>query len=358
MAHRELDMEKIKVVIADDSFVARSFLRQILEEDDEIEVIAEAENGKDALRLVKELKPNLVTMDLEMPVMDGLTAITEIMASCAVPILVVSTETTEKKNYAALALGALDAILKPQADISDMMEFISKVKLLSKVKVITHLRPHSGKVYHSVIKPKPKTLTDLNKNRVFAIASSTGGPQALAIILAGLPSDFPCPILIAQHISDGFALGMVNWLGSLCKLPVQLAKDGDFVVDGKIYLSPSEVNLTISSSRRIKLIPHLSKEIYRPSCNVLLNSVANVYGSQSVGIILSGMGRDGAMGMLEIHQAGGDTLAQDEGSSTIFGMNKVAIDMGAVQKILPVDKISPLMCCLAGLNASECVCLL
>lgn len=349
-------MGKIKVVVVDDSIVARNCLRCILENDGEIEVVGEAKNGKEALSLVSELKPHLVTMDLEMPVMNGLDAIKEIMATCAVPILVVSADANEKKTFAALELGALDAVSKPQADVTDAMEFIAKVKLLSKVKVITHLRSHSAKAgHHSDASSKQLSISmnEIGNAHVFAIASSTGGPQALAKILSGLPADFPSPILIAQHISDGFESGMAKWLSGLCKLPVHIARSGDSIEAGIIYMSPSLANLAVTPAHRVELVPRLPEEIYHPNCDVLLSSVANVYGRKSVGIILSGMGSDGVQGMIKIRQAGGNTLAQDEDSSVVFGMNKVAIDRGGVQKTLPIDEIALMICHLAGMRDSE-----
>jgi len=187
-------------------------------------------------------------------------------------------------------------------------------------------------------------------SRIFAIASSTGGPQALALILGMLPAVFPGAILISQHISDGFAPGMAEWLASVCKLPVRLAREGEAVMAGTVYVSPSEANLAVTPSRCIALVPRLSGEIYHPTCDVLLASVAAVYGRQGIGIILTGMGRDGAAGMEKIRQAGGATLAQDEASSVVFGMNKIAIDRGGVQQILPVGEIPQAMCRLADLS--------
>jgi two-component system chemotaxis response regulator CheB len=169
------------------------------------------------------------------------------------------------------------------------------------------------------------------------------------MILGMLPAAFPCAILISQHIADGFAPGLAEWLASVSKLPVRLARDGEVVMSGTVYISPSDVNLAVTPSRRIALAPRRLGEIYHPTCDVLLESVSAVYGRQGIGIILTGMGSDGAAGMAKIRQAGGATLAQDEASSVIFGMNKVAIDRGGVQQVLPSDEIPSAMCRLAGL---------
>lgn len=350
-------MGKIKVLVVDDSAFARDLLRGFLEGDEAIEVVGEARDGAEAVRLAVDLKPDLVTMDLEMPVMGGMEAITEIMATRAVPILVVSSVNDAKKAYAAVARGALDAINKPELDAASGAEFVAKVKMLSQIRVITHLRSRlpatpsaaAAADEHAIPVVAPTMVAPADNQRIFAIASSTGGPQALVLILGLLPADFPCPVLISQHISDGFAPGMAQWLATICKLPVRLAREGELVMPGTVYISPSEANLAVTPSRRITLVARLPGEIYHPTCDVLLASVAAVYGRQGIGVILTGMGRDGALGIEKIRQAGGATLAQDEASSVIFGMNKVAIDRGGVQQVLPVEEIPQAMLRLAGL---------
>jgi len=350
-------MVKIRVLLADDSSLARDMLRSLLEYDGGIEVVGEAKNGREAVRLAVELKPDLVTMDMEMPVMSGMDAIAEIMATRAVPILVVSSTADAGQACAAVAHGALDAVSKPTLDPATGAAFVAKVKMLAKIRVITHIRSRFSEKPAVPITPCPQppisTLTprpgDDDSSRVFAIVSSTGGPQALAAILGQLPQDFSCPLLISQHIADGFAPGLAEWLAVICKLPVRLAREGDPLAPGTVYVSPSETNLAVTRSRRIALVPRLSGEIYHPTCDVLLASVAAVYGRQGVGIILTGMGSDGAAGIAKIHNAGGTTLAQDEASSVIFGMNKIAIERGAVQQVLPADEIPGAMCRLAGL---------
>lgn len=345
-------MAKIRVVLADDSSFARSLLRSLLENDGGIEVVGEAKNGAEAVRLAVELKPDLITMDLEMPVMGGMAAIAEIMATRAVPILVVSSMADAQQACAAVAHGALEAINKPELDPAVGAAFIAKVKMLATIRVITHIRSRFSEKPQATPSPSlsaamPRSNND-NLSRVFAIAASTGGPQALATILGQLPANFPCPLLISQHIADGFAPGMAEWLASICKLPVRLAREGEPLMPGCVYVSPSETNLEVTRSHRLTLTQRLSGEIHHPTCDVLLASVAAVYGRQGVGIILTGMGSDGAMGIAKIRHAGGATLAQDEASSVIFGMNKIAIERGAVQQVLPADEIPQAMCRLAG----------
>lgn len=347
-------MAKIRVVLADDSRLARDMLRGILENDGDIEVVGEAANGVEAVRLARELRPDLLTMDLDMPVMDGMDAIVEIMASCAVPILVVSSVNDARTAYAAVARGALDAINKPEFDAVAGAEFVAKVKMLSQVLVIKHLRPRSGVVPSGAPAPLQmpnRGLAPHGSQRVFAIAASTGGPQTLGMILGTLPSVFPCAILISQHIADGFAAGLAAWLASVSKLPVRLAREGEAITAGTAYISPSQFNLAVTRSHRLTLAPRLPGEIYHPTCDVLLESVSAAYGPQAIGVILTGMGSDGAAGIEKIRRGGGATLAQDEASSVIFGMNKVAIQRGGVQQVLPANEIPAAMCRLAGLSA-------
>lgn len=354
-------MKHIRVLIVDDSCMARSLLRDFLESEDDIEVVGEASNGRQAVELARELKPSIITMDLEMPVMSGLEAIEEIMCSKAVPILVVSSVADATNALDAVGRGALEVVSKPDYSPEKAAEFVAKVRLLAGVSVITRMRPRkplplpdmpASPVLAEPAKTLPSTLpggiSTTVYPRVFAIASSTGGPQALAQILPALPADFPCPVVIAQHISDGFAGGMAEWLGRLCKLPVRMVDDGDLLQAGVIHISPSERHFSITPTRRAALIERGPLDVYRPSCDVLLGSVAEVFGHQSIGIILTGMGSDGAKGMARIRERGGMTLGQDEASSVIYGMNRVAIEAGAVHQVLAVDKIAAEMVRLAN----------
>ena len=260
------------------------------------------------------------------------------MASHAVPILVVTTRGDAHTAYAAISKGALDLVVKPDINLDSAREFISKLKLLSKVRVITHLVGHRAA---KEINAPPHPVPDgKQSDRIVAIASSTGGPDALSVVLSRLPERFPCSVVIAQHISDGFAAGMVEWLRGLSNLDIKVAAEGDYLTAGMVYVSPSEKHMEVNNSRRISLIDRHPKDIYRPSCDVLLSSVATVYGRKSIGVILTGMGSDGAMGIRKIKEAEGLTVAQDEKTSVVFGMNKVAIDSGCVDKILPLDAIA------------------
>ncbi|MBS7326238.1 MAG: chemotaxis-specific protein-glutamate methyltransferase CheB [Thiopseudomonas sp.] len=329
----------IRVLLVDDSSMVRSLLSEMLHASPDIRVIGEAANGEEAVRLAEQLKPDVICMDLDMPVMNGIEAIDAIMHQKAIPILVVSAEADAKKAYQALATGALDIISKPGLDHAETTNLLNKIRLLAGVSVITRLRRSGAALPVHVPASRSPAALQRNYRHLVAIACSTGGPQALAGLLPRLSRDFPAPVLISQHISDGFVEGMVQWLGTLSALPVKVAEQDEPLRAGQIYVSPSESHMTITDSDRIHLIGRQDSDIYRPCCNLLLESVAATHGPDSIGLIMTGMGRDGANGMLAIRNSGGRTLAQDEASSVIFGMNHEAIQLGAIEHVLALDAI-------------------
>ncbi|MCP1326433.1 chemotaxis protein CheB, partial [Halomonas sp. 707D4] len=257
------------------------------------------------------------------------------------PILVVSERFEAPTAYRALELGALEVIGKPTLADTDATRLLERVRLLAGVAVITRLRRRSDTSCSpppSAYQPPPRAF-----RRIVAIACSTGGPQALARLLSRLPADFLPPVVIAQHISHGFIDGMAQWLSSICHLPVSVARAGEFLKPGAVYLSPSESNLEVTFDHRFKLTPSPAGALYHPSCDTLLCSVAEVYGSDAIGVIMTGMGRDGVQGMRAIRQAGGATLAQDEASSVIYGMNQEAVNAGVVQRVVALDELPGLL---------------
>jgi two-component system chemotaxis response regulator CheB len=276
-------------------------------------------------------------MDIEMPVMDGLQAIERIMCESAVPILVVTSRGDAGTAYAAIAKGALDLVLKPDVSVESALEFTDRLRLLSKVKVLTHLA--GNKCGRRTTAAAPLTVA-VPAGVVVAIAASTGGPAALSVILSHLPAGFPVPIVIAQHIADGFLGGMVGWLASLSRVEVKAAENGELLQPGIAYICPPEQNMRISGTRRVELVNRQAKDIFRPSCDLLLASAAGRYGPKAVGVILTGMGNDGVAGMRAIRDAGGVTLAQDERTSVIFGMPELAIRSGCVDRVLPIEEMA------------------
>ncbi len=331
-------MKKIRVLIVDDSLLVRSLIRSIIEMDHEIEVAGEASNGLEAVEKARSLHPDIITMDIEMPIMDGLQAIEQIMATSAVPILVVTSRGDAETAYAAISHGALDLMLKPELNIETAREFVAKLKLMSKVRVISHI---SGRLpRRHPTGPETLAFSGNFSDKIVAIASSTGGPGALSIILSHLPEKFPAPIVIAQHISDGFVSGMVSWLRTLSRVELKMAVQGEHLKPGTAYLCPSENHMKIDRSKKIIFVERHADDIYRPSCDILLSSVADAFGRKAIGVILTGMGNDGVAGITKIREAGGWTIAQDENTSVVFGMPKLAIENGGIDTVLPLDAIS------------------
>lgn len=337
----------IRVVVADDSALAREMLVQILASDDEIDVIGIATDGQEAVDLVAALRPDLVTMDIHMPGVDGLKAIEHIMAFTPVPVLVVSSSVYGEgvgRTFDALEAGALEVMKKPEprdwADLQDIaQDLIRRVKLLSRIPVITHVRGMRS------ARPAGEAGGDAEARRagvrpeVVAIGSSTGGPSALLNVLGRLPADYSLPILVVQHIADGFVPGLVAWLDAGCKIRVVVAEDGMPVLPGVAYFAPTGANLTLER-RRLRLHEPQVGQLYVPSANTLFESITVSCGPAGIGVILTGMGADGATGLKMMSDVGAMTIAQDEATSTVFGMPKAAAETGAAGLVLPVHDIA------------------
>jgi len=336
----------------DDSALVRDLIRAIIDLDPEMEVVGEAVNGLEAAGKVVDLRPDIVTMDIEMPVMDGLQAIERIMAESPVPILVVTSRGDAKTAYNAISKGALDLVMKPDVNMESAHEFVAKLKLMSKVRVIPHI---SGRRAHTpaAAVETPAFIGEAS-DRIVAIASSTGGPDALSLVLSRLPLKFPVPIVIAQHISDGFVNGMVGWLKPLSRVELKVAENGEYLRPGTAYVCPPETHMRVDGSKKIIFVGRQEKDIYRPSCDMLLSSVAEAFGNKSIGVILTGMGSDGVEGIKKIKEAGGRTIAQDEQTSVIFGMPGLAIESGCIDSVVPLEEISAAIvkAAAAGLEAS------
>lgn len=326
------------MLIVDDSALARELIRCLLSEDPSLRVVGEAANGCQAVAMVAELKPDIVTMDIEMPVMGGLDAIGRIMAQTPVPILVLTAQGDAFTAFSAMSRGALDVVEKPDISQAGGSELLSRLRLLSGVRVA---RRTARAVAAPACLPGAAAPAGAgDAGRVVAIAASTGGPQAISAILSQLPEGFAAPILVTQHIADGFAQGMAEWLNKVTPLRVGVARDGDRAAAGRVYINPSEFSMRVTRQGLLVLTGRESGEIYHPPCNTLLCSVAESYRERAVGLILSGMGDDGARGMQAIRTAGGVTLAQDEKSSLIYGMNRLAVERGSVERSLALADIA------------------
>ena len=327
----------IRVLLVDDSGLVRDMIRDILESEPDIVVVGEASDGKEAIAKVASLKPDIVTMDIEMPVMGGLEAIERIIAEQPVPILVVTAQTGVRTAFAAVSKGALDVIEKPDISQKHIQNLVKKIRLLSRVDVPSHLRAMRG---HSGPGGAKKVVArNDSRGKIIAIAASTGGPQAIHNILSQLPVRFPVPIVITQHIAEGFTQGLVDWLNMGTALTVRMACNGDIVTAGCVYVNPAEHSMRITEQGMVILGKRDTRHVYNPSCNTMLTSVSVAYGERAVGLILSGMGDDGVAGMQAIRESGGITLAQDAASSVIYGMNRIAVDRGCIDKVLALADI-------------------
>jgi two-component system chemotaxis response regulator CheB len=335
--------KRIRVVIADDSLVSREMIAQILSSDPDIEVVGQAKDGLEAVEMVERLRPDLVTMDIHMPKLDGLKATEKIMAYTPTPILVVSSSVYGEGMglaFDALNLGALEVIKKPEArDWAELdrigREVIRKAKILANVRVITHIRGRRA------ARPAPIEFAGAGSNTrtLVAIGSSTGGPSALLEVLGRLPADLPVPVVVAQHIADGFIPGLVSWLDAGCAMKVVAAEDGQVPEPGKVYFAPTGANVALDG-KTLRFQPVGHGQLYVPSADTLFDSVSRSLGSRAVGVILTGMGADGAEGLKLMRNKGAATIAQDEATCTVFGMPKAAIEIGAAETVLPVHKIA------------------
>lgn len=334
----------IRVLIVDDSPLMCKALTDILNSDPQIMVVGIAYNGKEAIDIVPKLKPDIITMDIHMPIMDGFEATKHIMAYNPTPILILSTSVFKAgmdKVFKAIYYGALDAMEKGDLEINKDADstklLIEKIKLLSGVKVISHplAKLEKEKIVSISEFTKEKAL-----DRIVAIAASTGGPQALMTVLRSFPAKFPCGIVIVQHITSGFLDGLVDWLNNECKIKVKVAQDSEQIMPGVAYIAPCEFQMRVTGESKISLANEPSYNGHRPSADILLESVARVYKEGAIGVILTGMGRDGLIGMKTIKQMRGKTIAQDEKSCVVFGMPKEAIEAGVIEKVLPLERIA------------------
>jgi len=336
----------IRVLITEDSPTIAEIIRMTLSKDKEIQVIGWAKNGKECIEMVNRLKPNVITMDIRMPIMDGFEATKQIMAKSPTPILVFSAAINDDLNVAfnALKFGALDVLEKPRmltaGKASDDMaeELIQRIKIVSRVrpfkKVFKPTPPSESKKY------RPKRISiSADGDGILVIGASTGGPPVLNYILSKLHPKFPLPVLVTQHISHGFMEGLITWLQDECPLKIKVGNNNEEVEKGNIYFAPDNCHMGVTMDRKIflSIAPPISG--HRPSVDFLMESSASAYGEHCMGIILTGMGRDGAKGMMAIKKEGGFTLSQDEESSVIFGMPKVAIESGAVMKVCNIEQI-------------------
>jgi two-component system chemotaxis response regulator CheB len=342
----------IKVLIVDDSRVVQEFLTHLFHSDPGFRVVGVADDGEDALQAVKEKRPDVITVDINMPGMDGYEATAAIMESVPTPIVIVSGSLRSKEAdsvFRAMEAGALAVVFRPPGighpdHEAGARELLQTVRLMSEIKVVRHIRKRARE-----LSPLPTVPMDLS--RVFpeiqavAIGASTGGPPVLQQILSGLPRDFPVPVFLVQHIASGFDKGFAEWLSATSRLPVHIASHGKDSLPGHCYIAPSDVHLGVVGSVRMRmaLSDQAPENGTRPSVSWLFRSVAKALGPRAVGVLLTGMGRDGAEELKGMREIGAVTIAQDKKSSVIHGMPGEAIKLGAATYVLPPEGIVSLL---------------
>lgn len=356
----------VTVVVVDDSSVQRRFVRTVVDADPGLLLVGEARNGKEAVALVERLRPKVVLMDLHLPVMNGIEAIERIMAVRPTPILVYSAfvDGDDRDNAsAALAAGAVDVMEKPGAAgpgklDEDAEALRRRLRLIGRVKVITHPRARLGgpgatlstrrlgtadRRTPAADRPAPPApqIEGLKprRARVLAIGASTGGPQALATLLSELPAELETAVVIVQHMADGFIEGLATWLDGLCPLPVTVGASGRRLQPGTVTVAPSGLNLVVHKELRVTTEEPPRSQYHVPGIDVTFSSIADVVGPDAVGVLLTGMGRDGADGLKRMRDRGAFTIAQDEATCAVYGMPAAAMAADAVDRQLPLGDV-------------------
>lgn len=334
----------IRVLVAEDSLTVRELLVAILERDGEFRVVGQAKNGLEAVELARELRPDLITMDVHMPEMDGFAATKEIMVEAPTPIIIVSSSSSGREvelSLNALRAGALMVVPKPDDPASPMFngrqeQFLTLARAMADVKVVRRWGSHRK---GSAPAPSPATGR-ITVPHVVAMAASTGGPAALQRVLGELPGDFAVPVLLVQHIAQGFTEGLATWLGASSALKVKVAEHGEHLAPRTVFLAPDDRQLGVAKGDRVEVLEAPPVGGFRPSATFLFESAARWYGPRVTAVILTGMGRDGVAGLEHVRAAGGHVIAQDRATSVVYGMPQAAVEAGVADAVLPVDAIA------------------
>lgn len=340
----------INVLIVDDSLTAREYIKYIIDQDPDLRLVGAAQNGNEAIKLVESAIPDVVIMDIHMPGMDGYKATRTIMETRPLPIIIYSSLVAPEQTqniFKAMQAGAVAVAQKPPGlgspETKPFMEkLLRMIKLMAEVKVVRRVPPKPRKQPAGPSSQilKTKNLTDID---VIAIGASTGGPPVLQEIFRELPSDFPVPIVVVQHITTGFLPGMLKWLSGETRLSLKIAKTGDALLPGHVYFAPEEGNMAISKDGKILITKFGSQgQLKRPASHLFM-SVAKCYGTRAVGILLTGMGNDGASGLKEMKRCGAQTMVQNRETSIVFGMPESAIKLDAANYILSPAEIADLL---------------
>jgi len=339
----------IRVLVAEDSPTARELIVAMLTSDPGITVIGEARNGLEAVEMAERLRPDLITMDVNMPELDGLEATMRIVGKVPTPIIIVSSQANESEvelSLEATRAGALMVLPKPASPNTprfreQQAHLVAMVKAMSDVKVVRRWGASTPTRPEPAFAPQP--TRSLRRPQVIAIGASTGGPAALRDVLHALPEDISVPLLVVQHISKGFVQGLANWLGANTSLEVVVATATEIACPGVVYIAPDDQHLGIDENGRIQLSSAPAIGSFRPSATHLFESAAAAYGGRVLGLILTGMGDDGVKGLRAIHAAGGLVVAQDEATSIVYGMPREATRAGIVNNVLALQDIAPFL---------------
>jgi two-component system chemotaxis response regulator CheB len=346
----------VRLLVVDDSPSIRAVIRAMVEGDPGIRIVGEAGTGGDAVEMARTLRPCVILMDVQMPEMDGIEATERIMASEAIPIIAFSAFTwgaEAKASIEMLAAGALDVMAKPDLGEAGAAGECSralrkKIRSASRVAVVRHLRRSVPMVRG---RGEPADPSDLTRFEAVGVGASTGGPTALRDLFSALPADFPLPILVVQHITTGFTAGFVDWLRQHTPLDVRIADKEDRAAPGSILLAPEGRHLEALPGGAVRATSRKPRGVHLPSADTLLSSLASAYGRKCIGILLTGMGSDGAAGLLDVRRAGGFTIAQDEETCVVFGMPREAVRLGAVNRSMAPASIADLLRRMAGRSA-------
>ena len=336
--------DRIRVVVTEDSAVTRALMTAILEEAPGFELVAAVPDGAAAVDAVARLRPSVVTMDLHMPRLDGVEATRRIMREAPTPIVVVtaSSEVDGRMTYDALAAGALSVVARPVGPSDARFAarrdaLLAELRLMAGVRVVRRIERAESRAPTPPLAPR----RPVRPVQVVAIAASTGGPAALYRLLSDLPRDFALPVLVVQHMSEGFIGGLARWLSDAAPRPVQIARDGDVLGPGVVLLAPDGAHLRVTANGTVRLDAGPPIGGHRPAANALFDSVAEAYGDRALGVVLTGMGRDGVDGLARLRATGAVTLAQDAASSAVFGMPGAAVETGAVEQVLALKDLGP-----------------
>lgn len=350
----------IRILIAEDSASVRAYLQHIIASAADMEVVAAVANGEQAVQLTCELRPDVVTMDIHMPVMDGYSATRNIMLRCPTPVVIVSSlvhGSDARETFRIMEVGAVAAVPKPSGPgtVEAKVEADALIATLREMAGVQLVKQGAGAQSESIAHQQTKNTAAY---RLVVIGASTGGPIALQTLLRQLPAEFPLPVVVVQHISLGFIAGMVAWLSKSCALPICVAADGEKMQAGHVYFAPDSTHLGIDRRRGVFFLqddPPMHS--VRPAVSFLFHSIANNYAKNTIGVLLTGMGRDGAQELLALQQGGAVTLVQDQASCVVYGMPGEAARLGAGDYHLPPDKIGKqlveLCCCFASNRGVE-----